>query len=306
MHNLKNQLKQHLNSRVLPRLERLLSADRDRPPIFIIGAPRSGSTLLFQLVTDYFDVGFLSNGHMRMWGAPGFYEYLTRASRKHHQSNYRSRLGQTQGEYAPNEGGPFFYRFFRRSPQYVPLDAVNPTQMENFTQAVGTFTAACERSIVFKNMHCALRLRPLAQALPNALFLVINRSLLDNSQSLLAARMKTYGNYETWWSMEPPSFETIKNLPAEEQVVRQILDIQRLIDEDKQAIGADRFLELHYETVTQNPAATMHQIEAFLNEHNTGIHLRDITLPNSFPRRKGSDIDPDLYKNLLAVVNEKS
>jgi len=39
------------------------------PPLFIIGPPRTGSTLLYQLVVQRFDVGYLANRHCRLYGA---------------------------------------------------------------------------------------------------------------------------------------------------------------------------------------------------------------------------------------------
>ena len=46
------------------------------PPIFIIGAPRSGSTLLYQVLTDYFEVGYISNLHAHFFGSPACLERL--------------------------------------------------------------------------------------------------------------------------------------------------------------------------------------------------------------------------------------
>jgi hypothetical protein len=48
----------------------------NHPPVFIVGAPRSGSTLLYQLIVVRFDVGYLSNLHCRLYGAPSLVERM--------------------------------------------------------------------------------------------------------------------------------------------------------------------------------------------------------------------------------------
>ncbi|MFQ5425907.1 MAG: hypothetical protein ACE5EV_02380, partial [Gaiellales bacterium] len=48
--------------------------DSRSPAILIVGAPRCGSTLLYQLVARRFDVTYLSNLHCAFFGAPSIVE----------------------------------------------------------------------------------------------------------------------------------------------------------------------------------------------------------------------------------------
>ena len=41
----------------------------EKPPIFIIGPPRSGSTLLYQVLTSYFDLSYFKNLHSKYYFA---------------------------------------------------------------------------------------------------------------------------------------------------------------------------------------------------------------------------------------------
>jgi len=49
-------------------LRRYGGSDIVAPPIFIIGAPRTGSTLLIQSIAGSFDIGFLANAHAFLSG----------------------------------------------------------------------------------------------------------------------------------------------------------------------------------------------------------------------------------------------
>src|SRR5439155_14834089 len=89
---------------ILDRLETASSASADEPlrhpPIFIVGPPRTGSTLLYQLVAARFDVGYLSNRHCRLYGAP------SRVERRHETEatlELTSRYGRTTSPNAPSE-----------------------------------------------------------------------------------------------------------------------------------------------------------------------------------------------------------
>lgn len=72
----------HLNSYVLPRLEALLVGGSGdlcrRPPTFILGPPRCGSTLAIQVMIEALDVGYMSNAHCRWHGAPAVAEWFLR------------------------------------------------------------------------------------------------------------------------------------------------------------------------------------------------------------------------------------
>lgn len=118
-----------LNRHLLDHLERFLVLDPDQPlphpPIFFVGAPRSGSTLMIQVITDTFDLGYISNRHCQWYGAPALAERLFRPLRDKPGSDYRSEQGATKGEYAPAECGQWWYRFFRQSPPYVTLQDVD-------------------------------------------------------------------------------------------------------------------------------------------------------------------------------------
>ncbi len=126
------------------------------PPVFIVGPPRTGSTLLYQLVVGCFHVGYLSNRHCRLYGAPSLVE---RIRHPEPPSVLESRYGRDK------------LRRLRAS-----------------VRALGN---AAGRPLVFKNLICALRLGPISETLPEAVFVRIRRNVLATAVSLLAGRNLT-------------------------------------------------------------------------------------------------------------------
>lgn len=275
------------------------------PPIFIIGAPRSGSTLLYQVLTNYYDVGYLSNLHARFYGSPSIIERFFHPLKSRQSSDYTSYHGRTEGWLDPSECGEFWYRFFRRKPQYVPLDEADPNKIRQLRGAVRSLVDAFGKPILFKNLNCALRLEPLAKALPESLFIVIHRELLDNSHSLLEGRKKLYGNYTTWWSMEPPAIDKLKTLPPHQQVMEQIRHIYTLIERDRKIIGSNRFIDLQYEEFCRDTYCTINRLDIFFRSHGVNLKkLPQLSIPPNFQRRNQIRIDRALYSELTNYTHE--
>ncbi len=299
--------RQLVNS-LLDKLEVILTDKGEtplrHPPIFIIGAPRSGSTLLYQAMTEYYDVGYLSNLHCRFYGAPSWLERIVRPLRWRKPSNFTSMHGVTKGIAAPSECGEFWYRFFRRKPQYIPMEAVKNRQLQRMRGAVRALIHAFDKPILFKNMNCALRLYPTAKILPEALFIVTQRNLLDNAHSLLEVRKKVHNDYKTWWSMEPLEINNLKKLPAHEQVTEQVRHIMKMIAKDANVIGINRFFYVDYEDFCKNPKKCLKQLNDFFAMHKLYLETRG-KIPSHFKQKKTVQIDNELYKQLLEYIGKQ-
>jgi hypothetical protein len=274
----------------------------ESPPVLILGAPRCGSTLLYQLMVACFDVGYLSNFHCRLYGSPALAERLVRGRRA--DIDYRSSHGGTSGLLAPSECGPFWYRFFRRSPQYVPRGAESPAAMGRLRASVRRFQQAAGRPVVFKNLICSLRVGPLAAALPEALFVVLHRDLVDIGQSVLAARLRITGSYAAWWSAEPPGVEQMRGLAPEEQVVEQAVAVYAAIDAEREPAGAGRFLDLDYADLCRQPESVLREIAGFVAGHGLALKRR-ADPPAHFTPSTGVHIDHELYGRLVATAERQ-
>jgi LPS sulfotransferase NodH len=295
---------------VLHRVELALSSGSSKPlphrPVLIVGAPRSGSTLLFQVLTEVLDFGYISNLHCLFSGGPSVVERLVRPLRWRTRSTFASKRGVVSGWSAPSECGGFWYRFFRRKPEYVPGGELDPRQGKKLRAALRALLSAFGRPVLFKNMHCSLRIEPLSAAVPEALFIFIRRDVVDNAHSLLETRRDVYGDYSKWWSMEPPRIAELASLPPEEQVVEQIRGINSLVERQLQERFPGSFIALSYEELIANPRGTVQSVAAFLDAHGAKPAARAGELPESFQAHKSVKIDTELYDRLCAYAAEPS
>jgi len=270
------------------------------PPVFILGAPRCGSTLLYQAMLDYFRLGYISNFHCKFFGAPSLAERAFRLRGWREASSYRSDHGHVSGWGAPSECGSYWYRFFRRKPQYVPLNEAPEGCLGDLRRSLRAIGAAMGRSVLFKNLLTALRLEPVLMAVPESIFIVVQRDWLDTAHSLLESRMKLHGDYGRWFSVEPPEIDSLRERPAHEQVVEQIRSIHALIDKERRP-APDRFMDVDYDLFCRDTHAVLERIGEFLKLR--GVALRAAgEVPCSFTVRKSIRIDEGLYKDLEDYV----
>jgi hypothetical protein len=139
---------------------------------------------------------------------------------------------------------------------------------------VRAFAKAAGRPLVFKNLVNSVRLAPLAAALPEALFLVVRRDEADTAASILAGRRTVHADESEWWSVEPPQLERLRALPPEEQVLEQVRAIESLVDEAKEEIGRDRFLDLRYEEICADTHRALESVAEFAARHGVGLGIR--------------------------------
>lgn len=273
------------------------------PPFFVVGAPRSGSTLLYQLLTDRFDVGYLANGHAHRPGAPSLVERHRGLLRGRHAElgDYRSSFGGTAGELGPSECGPFWYRFFPRRPHHVPAEDFPSASRRELRAAIGAFVEACDKPVVYKNLYNTARMDAIAAALPEALFVAIHRDLAANARSLLEGRLRVAGSYDAWWSVEPPGIERLLQLPAHEQVVEQVRALDTLVAQVEASIGPDRVLHLGYEELCADPRGQLDRVAAFAAAHGCELGERG-EVPSSFPQADGGPLSAGLEEALVGYL----
>ena len=297
------------NKYALHYLDTLSKADLDKPlsypPIFILGAPRSGSTLLFQVLSDAFDVGYLTNRHCQFFGAPALAELIFRPLKNKQPSTFESFHGRIKGPSEPSECGEWWYRFFRKKPAYVTLGDVDPKKMAMFRKSIISLISVINKPILFKNLYAAIRLEAIGRYLPEALFIVINRDIFYNAASILAGRYKTFGCYNNWWSVPPPNFEMLQNLSPVQQVLGQIYGIYDEIDRavEQGFVKKERMIHISYENLCKNTHGTLKLIEYFLKKHGVHVPYR-FRVPDHFPVYRNIKIDTELVEELHQAISK--
>lgn len=239
------------------KLEELGQTNPQHPPIFIIGAPRTGSTILYQALTNYFNVSYIDNLSCLFYRNLFFGMYLSNKIYKDKPHNcFKSIHGNTMktgGLHAPSECGEFWYRWLPKDHHFIDYDEITDDMVEDIKKNIFATLNYYDKPFVFKNMNAGLRLRLIHKIYPQSKFIWTKRSILDTVKSLLKVRDSVNGNLQDWWSLMPSEYRYLKALEPIEQVAKQVYYIEKQINTDLQLFDSKNIKIIQYEDFLNNP-----------------------------------------------------
>ena len=270
------------------------------PPIFILGAPRSGSTLLIQSMIHYFDIAYMTNFTRNFFKVPLTGLWLQKhLFIKKPPMTFNSRFGETNGIWGPNEAADFWYQWFPSGKNiYVNEGEISKDILHDIRKKIIGLIRMSKKPFLFKNLHNSMRILPLRKALPESLFIVCYRNPVDIAQSILQCREKNLGSRSSWWSVPPREYNEIKNKPPLQQVVEQAYYIYRQIEKDLSIGDMECVFNLHYSDLCNRPSQTMRAIKDWIEKQNIQME-RQFDLPDTFPIVAGRKICEDDYNKLV-------
>jgi hypothetical protein len=256
------------------------------PIVYVVGAPRSGTTLLSQLLCRYLPVGYINNFIARFWLRPSAGIMLSRIilgedARK--KINFRSLQALTEGPEGPHEFGYFWRRWLKLDdlPNHHLSDrALAAIDRDGLRRAlekeiIGPFGGP----VVFKNIICGFHADFLTKLHPASIYVYIKRNPHDVVNSILKCRKERLGTYEKWWSLKPSTypFDDAKNDPVSD-VMRQVADCRREM-EGELALPGIRSLTVEYEEMCKDPRATVEAVRSKISEMWKPIEMVDKDFP---------------------------
>jgi len=227
--------------------------ERAPDPIFIIGAPRTGSTFLYQALTDSLDVLFIDNIACRFNRDLFFGLWLSeKVFRGKPHDCFTSRFGTTPGAHSPSECGEFWYRWLPRDQHFVDHNEIDRRIIEQIRNEVLGPSSYFGKPLLFKNLNAGQRLRLIVEAFPNARLIYIKRNEKDVVSSMLKVRHSIGVPRNKIWSIRPKNYEKIESLSEEEMCREQIRLLQKQIEQDIHLFPRGNVFCLHYEELTKS------------------------------------------------------
>lgn len=279
---------------------RLDETDDIPTPLFIVGSPRSGTTLVYQMITHSFDVAYVSNFIARFWGNPLIGVKLQNEiyGDKEFNSSFISHHGYSkESPLEPHEFGNFWKRWFYedendfRDEKFV----VSP----DFYKTLALMQENTGKKWIFKNLTLSLKIPLLKKIFPQARFIYVKREKSSVMKSLLTGRKERFGSYDHWWSVKPKDYVNIKKLSGIEQVYHQIESINNQIEADLSRLNSDDFFIFDYEDLLGYQDTLFQQLISW------GYHkVKDV--PDHFFNSPSSDKDDKLDNEIRSFLDKRS
>jgi Sulfotransferase family len=265
----------------------LLDLDEVYPTLHIVGAPRSGTTLLHQVVASGLEVGYVNNLVAAFWRAPVYGMALSRKlGLDEPASSFSSGFGRTHGAQEPHEFGYFWNDHLR----YPGLSEQPPGHEDTIDWArlrrvLVNMAHASGRPMVFKPMLLVWHLQRMAEVMPRTCFVWIRREQKQTALSLLAMRRALYGDLEEWASLRPGGPDWLADEPPWRQVAAQVVELERGLARAYEQLGSETILALRYEELCASPRRTLERVRDLLRSRGFVPALRDCSFPEFSERR---------------------
>lgn len=255
--------------RVLASGERRLlesgSSVRRHPILLIVGPPRSGTTLVYQVLAAYLHTTHFTNLSELFPNSPISATELFRMQRRPYRPDYQSYYGNSAGLRAPNDGFHVWNRWLGAD-RYKVAEELGATEREEMNRFFDTWTSVFDKPFLNKNNRNSSCITLLASALDRARFIVVRRDPVFVVQSLIQARKVIQGSKAYGWGLgskdQDPSATSHSYIA---DVCEQVRQIEIKLARDIGQIDPSRIIEVQYEDFCQHPASLVAEVsEKFL------------------------------------------
>lgn len=272
------------------------------PPLFIVGAPRTGSTLLYQLLVQKYHFAYISNIASFFHSCPTLTTFLAqKIFSDYENTNLSNSYGYISGFKAPSEAGPLMDIWFG---DYSARTYGSEKYVNFVRKQVEKLSAIMCAPCLFKSMKLSLYISEVLHIFPEALFIHIRRDPLYTAQSIIMTRRRLYNDDNTWFSYHLPNHEELIKLDPFEQVAFQIKFIEETIKNYKNRYTDLKYIQISYDNLTENVNSNLKDIQ--YNCQKAGIKLfeksnREIVI-NKSERKMLSDSEWQKLKRVISNI----
>ena len=246
---------------IIEKIILLKRFESSQPQLFILGLPRSGTTIVYQYIVHRLKVAYFTNGVGRYSLSPCLVTFFQNRIYGKYKSDFKSNYGKVAGPIAPREAGGFWGRFFGIE-GYVRYRDVNTNHINKLQNTIACIQHIfADKPFVNKNVKHMLRIDALGKIFPNSFFLVVDRHLNDVALSNIRGRYKLLKDPKEWWSAKPPNYEKLKDLPVAEQVACQLIELKKKMEGDLSELSHKRIIRVKYEEFCQDPEYLTKKLE---------------------------------------------
>lgn len=244
-----------------------LSDDEHYPILFIVGAPRCGSTYLYQVLVSTYKFAFLTNVSAFFYKSPIFFSSLFKSSvLNKKKESFQSEYGYVKGLLSPSEAGAVFNNWFDDTSNYG-----------NVKKSINKLSANFSAPFLSKNLNNTFRIEAIKSIFENAVFIHIKREKLYNIQSIYQGLEGGRINNSV-----------IESLSAADEMDKAVKTYR--LYEEAIAGGAEKhpgsFITIEYENFCENPQTELNRIEEKVLSFGTQLKKKENNVKPVDPKNK--------------------
>lgn len=291
-----------MNEALAESHDALLGEAVDAPPtIHVIGSPRSGTTLLTQVLATGLDVSYVNNLVAAFWRAP---VYGVRLSQKllpdARPTGFTSCCGRTSGIAEPHEFGYFWSDLLGYAELRQQAKSFESTiDWQRVRRVLAGMTQAAGCPVLFKSFLLAWHLRRATEEMPATRWVWVRRDPVDTAISILRARRSVYGDESRWFGVMPLQYNWLRHESPETQAAGQVYFFERAIEEQAATLPAGALTCVNYEELVISPQQVVTRVAEELRP--SGVSQREHSLPANFDAT-ASPADSDRRERIASAL----
>jgi hypothetical protein len=220
--------------------------DGGQAPTFILSVPRSGTTLLYQLMARSMGLGVITN---LMALAPRYMLRLARFSNARAPGPDAPILpgsyGFLPGLHGLSEAGKVMDRWF---------DPRASRDHRHFVrEMIAALAVRTGRPLLIKSLSLVDRLDAVAATVPGARIVILRRDPQYVVQSLMRGQSDRRAGSDRWEGVRPPGYSDLGGMGAVRRTAWQVVALTALLHEGRRRFPEDQIAELTYEDLCREP-----------------------------------------------------
>jgi hypothetical protein len=228
------------------------------PLLFICGAPRTGTTLVEQVLIDHLPFTFINNLTAVFPRAPLTANRIFRPVPRG-GNGYHNYYGKTVGFSGPNDGLHLWDRWLGKDRTKI-RGSLTPEEQVDMRRFFGAMEQLFGRPILAKNNSLSACASLVARVFDRAYFICMTRDPLYLAQSQLKARLDIHGRDDIPYGLSQSAGNGSASTDVVEDICRQVLFHEQIVREQQSRIGTERFWVVQYEAFCQNPSALVDEV----------------------------------------------
>ena len=265
-----------------------------KPMVIVVGPPRSGTTLVTQVLINHLSVSYFSNLTALFPRAP-----ITASQLFHRRcvpQTYDAFFGRTRGLAGASDALPIWDRWLGGEREQIPKELTDPQRMLNF---FGAWEQAFDKPLVCKVNRLNVCAHLIADALPQALLICLHRSPIWLAQSLLQAREQIHGDVASIYGVSYPGRGRVNASNLVEDLCQQVIFYQEMARAQRNRIGASRYWLIDYEQFCRSPVTLVDWVARHLE-----VPQKNLDQLRPLAASKQDTISESLLTQLSARLDE--
>ena len=235
--------------------------------VLVLGLPRSGTTLLTQLLHSCTNLYCTNNFIARFWEAPLVGAYLSKLTiGSLESSSFESFYGRTTDISEPHEFSWFWHGLLDVADvaNYDPQAVAERIDWERVRSKLINLNAVLRGGLVHKPLELVgYHSSHFSRILNKAIFLFIERDPLEMAYSIAEARQRNNKDMQSWWGSYPPAriYNEMKCEPWALQIVKQIRYFKQMYAEQLSALPSESLVKTSYQELCKDPVGLLSKVK---------------------------------------------